>query len=170
MCFGAGFVLYIGIVIFIFGNLHEPGGMRESPAMFLLIGPPSAGVVSLDLMNDTASDFSQLGEMLLGWVFLLLFLLFRLGPTLWRTPSIFGEYWAYVFPLAAATTATVRYATALNTTSTEMLAVIMIVVAVISLLLVLGRMTFHMYQCLKGQGQWRDSLFHVEKYNTSQAS
>eukprot|EP00581_Thalassiosira_minuscula_P027969 CAMPEP_0183758940 /NCGR_PEP_ID=MMETSP0739-20130205/6761_1 /TAXON_ID=385413 /ORGANISM="Thalassiosira miniscula, Strain CCMP1093" /LENGTH=253 /DNA_ID=CAMNT_0025996629 /DNA_START=118 /DNA_END=880 /DNA_ORIENTATION=+ len=142
MCFGAGFILYIDIVIFIFGKLHENRGMKGSPGMFLLIAPPSVGVVSLDLLNDGASDFSQSGEMLLGWVFVLLLLLFGLGPILWRSPSVLGEYWAYVFPLAAATTATIRYAAALQTEATVGLALIMIVIAVLSLLMVLGRMSF----------------------------
>lgn len=93
MCFGAGFILYMDIVVFIFGKLHENKGMKGSPAMFLLIAPPSVGVVSLDLLNDGASNFSQFGEMLLGWVFVLLLLLIRLGPILARNPSVFGEYW-----------------------------------------------------------------------------
>lgn len=168
MCFGAGFILYIDIVIFIFGKLHENMGMKGSPAMFLLIAPPSVGVVSLDLFNDGASDFSQFGEMLLGWVFVLLLLLIRLGPAIWRVPSVLGEYWAYVFPLAAATTATIRYASALGTISTEILAIIMIAISMLSLFLVLGRMTFHMYQCFKGRAQWGDPLFRMEKYHTRQ--
>lgn len=93
MCFGAGFILYIDIVIFIFGKLHENTGMKGSPAMFLLIAPPSVGVVALDMLNHGASDFSQAGEMLLGWVFVLFLLLIRLGPILSKNPSVFGEYW-----------------------------------------------------------------------------
>lgn len=93
MCFGAGFILYIDITIFIFGKLHENKGIKGSPAMFLLIAPPSVGVVSLDLFNDGATDFSLFGEMLLGWVFVLLLLLIRLGPHIWRKPSVLGEYW-----------------------------------------------------------------------------
>mmetsp|Transcript_25611 Transcript_25611/g.55095 ORF Transcript_25611/g.55095 Transcript_25611/m.55095 type:complete len:178 (-) Transcript_25611:106-639(-) len=168
MCFGAGFILYIDITIFIFGKLHENKGIKGSPAMFLLIAPPSVGVVSLDLFNDGASDFSPFGEMLLGWVFVLILLLLRIGPTLLRNPAVLGEYWAYVFPWAAATTATIRYASALESNATEALAVAMIVMAVFSLLLVLGRGAFHMYQCHKGEDQWRDPLFHTEKYSTRQ--
>lgn len=166
MCFGAGFILYIDIVIFIFGKLHDNRGMKGSPAMFLLIVPPSVGVVNLDLFNDGASDFSPFGEMLLGWVYVILLLLISHGPNLWRSPSVLGEYWAYVFPLAASTTATIRYASALQTKSTEVLAITMIVMAILSLLLVLGRETFHMYRCFKREDQWKDPLFHMEKYST----
>lgn len=164
MCFGAGFILYIDITIFIFGGLHENKGLQGSPGMFLLIAPPSIGVVSLDLFNDGATDFSPSAEMLLGWVYVLLLLLIRLGPVLWRKPSVFGEYWAYVFPLAAATTSTVRYAGALETNVTEVLAMMMIVVATITLLGVFGRMIYHIYECIVGQYQWRDPLFHQEYF------
>ena len=95
MCFGAGFILYLDIVIFIFSRLHVNKGLKGSPAMFLLIAPPSVGVVALDLFNGDASDFSLFGEMLLGWVFVLLQLLIRLGPILVREPDVLGEYWAY---------------------------------------------------------------------------
>ena len=93
MCFGAGFILYIDITIFIFGKLHENKGIKGSPAMFLLIAPPSVGVISLDLFNEGTDNFSSSGEMLMGWVFVLLLLLIRLGPIIWRKPSVFGEYW-----------------------------------------------------------------------------
>ncbi|KAL7550894.1 hypothetical protein ACHAWF_014090 [Thalassiosira exigua] len=169
MCFGAGFMLYIDITIFIFGKLHENKGMKGSAAMFLLIAPPSVGVVSLDMLNDGASDFSTVGEMLLGWVLVLLLLLCRLGPILWRQPSVLGEYWAYVFPISAAATATIRYASALNSKSTEVLALIMIIMAIVSFLLVLVRMTFHIYRCVRKQGQYGDPLFQKDKYRTGRS-
>mmetsp|Transcript_497 Transcript_497/g.778 ORF Transcript_497/g.778 Transcript_497/m.778 type:complete len:98 (+) Transcript_497:2-295(+) len=89
-----------------------------------------------------------------------------MSPTIWKNPSVLGEYWAYVFPLAAATTATIRYASALNTVATEVLAVIMIVMAISSLLLVFGRVTFHVYKCIRRKAQWKDPLFRREKYST----
>ena len=166
MCFGAGFMLYIEIVIFIFGKLHENKRMKGSPGMFLIIAPPSVGVLSLEFLDDDASDFSLAGEMLLGWVYVCLLLLFRLGPVIWRTPSVFGEYWAYVFPLASATTATIKYASVLDTRTTEVLALIMVVTACGSLFLVFCRMIFHIYRCLRGQEEWGDPLFDQEKYAT----
>ena len=81
ICFGAGFVLYFDLVIFIFGKLHENRGMKGSPAMFLLIAPPSVAVVSLDMMDEDADAFPDSAEMMLGWALVLLVLLFRLGPS-----------------------------------------------------------------------------------------
>ena len=164
MCFGAGFMLYIDTVIFIFGNLHENSGLQGSPGMFLLIAPPSVGVVSLDLIDKDDTGFNPFGEMLLGWVLVLLLLLFRLGPALGREPAIFGEYWTYVFPLSAMATATIRYASVLQSRSTEVLATIMIGVAFVAYLLVVVRAIFHMYQCFRGNSQWKDPLFDMEKY------
>ena len=48
--------------------------------MFLLIAPPSVAVVSLDLMDGADDAFPDSAEMMLGWVLVLLILLFRLGP------------------------------------------------------------------------------------------
>ena len=166
MCFGAGFILYVIITIFIFNKLHEIRGIKGSPAMFLLIAPPSVGIVSLDMFNDGTPGFSLFGEMLLGWVFMLLLLLIRFGPTLLKQPSVFGEYWAYVFPWSAATTATIRYASALQTMSTEVIALVMIALAILALFLVFVRMIYHMYKCYKGDAQWRDPLFDYDKYST----
>eukprot|EP00956_Cyclotella_meneghiniana_P022494 scaffold42691_cov78-Cyclotella_meneghiniana.AAC.3 len=116
-------------------------------------------VVGLDLFNDSTSTFSETAEMLLGWVFLLLVLLNSLGPNIWKMPSVLGEYWAYVFPLASATTATIRYAASIQTDAAEVLAVIMTLFSTAALVVVFGRMTFHMYQCLVGKQEWKDPLF-----------
>ena len=159
MCFGAGFMLYIYIMLFILGNFPTTQGMKGSPALFLLIAPPSVMVVGLDLFNDSTSTFSETAEMLLGWVFLLLVLLSSLGPNIWKMPSVLGEYWAYVFPLASATTATIRYAASIQTDAAEVLAVIMTLFSTAALVVVFGRMTFHMYQCLVGKQEWKDPLF-----------
>lgn len=162
MCFGAGFILYIYIMIFILSNFPTTRGMKGSPALFLLMAPPSVMVVSLALFNESTSAFSQTAEMLLGWAYLLLMLLSSLGPNIWKMPSVLGEYWAYVFPLASATTATIRYALALQTDAAEVLAVIMTLISTAALVVVFGRMTFHiMYQCLVGKQEWKDPLFVI---------
>mmetsp|Transcript_5999 Transcript_5999/g.12659 ORF Transcript_5999/g.12659 Transcript_5999/m.12659 type:complete len:213 (-) Transcript_5999:133-771(-) len=165
LCFGAGFVLYFDLVIFIFGKLHENRGMKGSPAMFLLIAPPSVAVVSLDLMDGDDGAFPDSAEMMLGWALVLLVLLIRLGPSIYKTPSVLGEYWAYVFPLAAAATATIRYAGALNSDATVGLAAVVIVLAIAALLIVLFRMALHIYLVFKGDQQWRDPLFKIEMYH-----
>ena len=71
-----------------------------------------------------------------------------------------------MFPLAAATTATARYASALNTAATEVLAMIMVAFAIVSIFLVSGRMSYHMHRCFRGLEYWNDPLFDLEKYDT----
>lgn len=167
MCFGAGFILYIDVMVFILSNLSTNLGMKGSPGMFLLVAPPSVAVVSLDLFNNGASEFSETAEMLLGWVYILLVLLLCMGPRIWKEPSVLGEYWAYVFPVVSATTATIRYATALETSATQALAVIMTLFSISTLLMVCGRMFYHMFKCICGKQQWEDPLFDRQKYRIS---
>merc|ERR1712176_431827 len=93
-CFGAGFILYLDLLIFIFGKLHKNQGLKGSPAMFLLIAPPSVGVIFLDLLDQ--EGFPDTAKMLLGWVLMIFVLLIRLGPGIYKSPSVLGEYWAYV--------------------------------------------------------------------------
>ena len=159
MCFGAGFLLYIDLIIFIFAQLHENTGMKGSPSMFLLIAVPSIGVVSLVMM-----EILPFAEMLLGWVLVLLVLLFGIGPRLLKAPSVMGEYWAYVFPLASASSACIRYAGVMQTKSTETLAIIMICIALAAVFTVIGKMSYHMIQCLRNVEQWRDPLFEFGRY------
>ena len=159
MCFGAGFILYIDCVFFIFGRLHENSGLKGSPSMFLLVAAPAIGVVSLILM-----DILYFAEMLLGWVLILLVILFGIGPTLFQIPSVMGEYWAYVFPLASAATATIRYANVMNTKSTEVLSIIMICIAISSVLIVVVKMSYHIIRTMQRFEQWRDPEFDYTLY------
>ena len=74
------------------------------------------------------------------------------------------ENFQYVFPLAAAATATIRYADALESNATVGLAAVMIVLAISALLIVLLRMTLHIYLVTTGDQQWRDPVFKIEMY------
>lgn len=69
-----------------------------------------------------------------------------------------------MFPLAAAATATIRYADALESNATVGLAAVMIVLAISALLIVLLRMTLHIYLVTTGDQQWRDPVFKIEMY------
>ena len=159
MCFGIGFILYLDIMIFILNNLPTALEMKGSPGMFLLIAPPSVAVIGLGLFG-----YSTFAEMLLGWVYVLLVLLMSLGPRIWKAPSVLGEYRAYVFPLAAATNATIQYWASLQTDVTWILTAIMISISIAAMILVFGRMLYHMYQCINKIDCWRDPLFDQEKY------
>lgn len=164
-CFGAGIILYLDLLIFIFIKLHENQGLKGSPAMFLLIAPPSVGVIFLDLLDKDHNEFPSSAKMLLGWVLMVLILLLRLGPNIYKAPSVFGEYWAYVFPVTSAAASCIRYADTVESNAAIFLAVMVSVLAIFTLLAVLVRMSVHVYHvaCTPHQ-QWRDPLFTMEKY------
>jgi len=71
MCFGAGFLLYIDCVFFIFGRLHENSGLKGSPSMFLLVAAPANGYTVL------CRDVTRLGT---------------------HTFDSFVWYWTYLVP------------------------------------------------------------------------
>ena len=80
LCFGAGFILYIDMIIFIFGNLSTTPNLMGSSALYLTVAAPSVAVMSLNGLYKKG-EFPIAAEMLLGWVLLLFALLIRLGPS-----------------------------------------------------------------------------------------
>merc|ERR1711862_1047864 len=193
-CFGAGFILYLDMIIFIFGNLytskHLAGsgdnlaasalGLRFfrklfpftncfrssslSGAMYLLVAPPSVAVMSLDGLDE--DGFPVSAEMLLGWVLVLFVLLLRLGPSIYKAPSVLGEYFSYIGPISATTSATVKYAPAMNTPATIGLEVIMATIAPAAILMVFMRSLTHAFLVSSGSEQWLDPIFEMEHYNS----
>lgn len=168
-CLGIGLVTYMMVVISIFYRIHETPRVRGSPALFLLIAPPSMGTVAWDLIAaqqqrtaaedaDGAGGMSMGAQLLFGWCLGLVLLLFRLGPSITKGPPVLGIYWAYVFPLAALATAAVRYASATGTMASKILASGCILVSVFALAVVYVRMYYHAYMVVCGREQWGDPL------------
>jgi hypothetical protein len=52
----------------------------------------------------------------------------------------------------------------MQTKSTETLAILMICIALASAFIVIGKMCYHMIQCLRKVEQWRDPLFEFGRY------
>lgn len=76
---------------------------------------------------------------------------------------------ACVFPLAVATTtATVRYASVLNTAATEVLAMVMVAFAIMAIFLVSRHFLLLSGASLEGLDYWNDPLFVLETYATRQ--
>jgi len=164
LCFGAGFILYIDMIIFIFGNLSTSPNLMGSGALYLTVAAPSVAVMSLNGLYP--GEFPIAAEMLLGWVLLLFALLIRLGPNIYKAPSVLGEYFSYVGPIAAATSATIEYARSMDTTATTVLELIMVVIATGALLMVTFRFLVHSYFTARNKEEWNDPLFKLEHYNT----
>jgi tellurite resistance protein TehA-like permease len=154
-CFGAGTMLYIIVVIVLF---HRSKFDRHSPALFLLIAPPSVAVIALDKFDEDNTEFSVAAEFVLGWCLVVVLLLFRLGQNIIMRPPVLGAYWAYVFPLSGLASATIRYARTLESIASEVMATVFLVVAVLALVIVLCRLCIHSYVVLRGRDEWADPL------------
>lgn len=169
-CLGIGLVMYFMVTISIFNRIHESPRDRGSPALFLLMAPPAAGVVAWDLIereNDT-EEFAMGSQLLLGWCLGLVLLLFRLGPTILQRPPVLGTYWAYVFPLAALATAMVRYASAMGTRVSRVLAQVGVVLSTIAVVIVYFRMYLHAFMVLRGKAVWGDPLLSSNSKSSGQ--
>lgn len=77
-------------------------------------------------------------------------------------PTVCGEYWAYVFPLAAFATAWLRYATVMGTRSAEFVGLFFMAFATLAFILVIGRDAYHAYMCVVGKANWGDPILLVE--------
>ena len=182
-CFGVGSVFYLMVVFAIFNHLHQVRHVfRGSPSLTLLMAPPSVAVVALDNFNKSLSassfdannggsdessapvvgQFSLAASFVLGWIFILFVLLGKIGPRIATKPAVFGEYWAYVFPLAAVATAWLRYASVVGTRAAEVVGMFFLAFASLALVLVVCRMTYHTTLCVLGKANWGDPLLMVD--------
>ena len=158
-CFGAGTVLYLMVIMNIFNDNSTV--QRGSPALFLLIAPPSVAVVASDMLAGDDDSFAVISQVILGWCLIVVALLVRLGPIIFKRPPVFGVYWAYVFPSSALATALLRYASKPNTstTSSQIFAAIVLIVAFLALVVVFSRTTYHWIKCILVKNEfWGDPL------------
>merc|ERR1719221_1656084 len=98
MCFGVGsffsLFYYPFILLGIYAGRTEPG----SPALFLMVAPISVAGIGL---IGLCGGITPATEGMFGIAFFIKLLLVRGGPKILQRPSVFGTYWAYVFPNAA---------------------------------------------------------------------
>ncbi len=103
---------------------HHPLAKKLVPTLFILIAPPAIGFISyLRITNGSIDLFSIfLYSIALFTLFLLLFML-----RMFDTKQFFISWWAYTFPLAAMTIATLLLHMAQRTTVTYVGSVLLIV-------------------------------------------
>lgn len=138
-----------------------------SPALFLVLAPPPVAATAVARLSGGFGPFCSgiLGVSL----FLLLFLLLA-SPRIVPRPETIGFYWAYVFPPAALATFAVLVAEANDTRALDGLAVALCTLAVLSIVLVLLRMSFQIVLVCRGDDQWSDPLVDTEGDSCSDAS
>lgn len=156
-CFGCGAFFYTLAVITILQNTHTGATEKGNPALFLMIAPPSVASLNLAAFRG---GYDGVPQAVFGVVVMLFCVLIRLGPTFRNKPPVMGTYWAYVFPISAMATAGVKNAAYEDTVATQVLAWVLIGVAMSALLLVFGRMSLHQFQVMMGQEgyTWDDPI------------
>ena len=77
-------------------------------------------------------------------------------------PTVCGEYWAYVFPLAAFANAWFSYAVVMGTKSAQFFGLFFLAFASLAFILVTVRDVYHVHKCASGLANWGDPLLLVE--------
>ena len=103
--FSTGIIFWLALfVIFLYRIIfHAPLADRLVPTLFILIAPPAVGFLSLSRLTGTITDTATVLYYFAAFMTLLLFSQARIFLRL----NFFLSWWAYSFPLAAMTIATV---------------------------------------------------------------
>jgi tellurite resistance protein TehA-like permease len=161
--FGIGTVLYALVVIALFLGIGNAPGEKGQPALFLLLAPSS--VMAMALAGFNGGVFGTASSACVGFNLAMLAVLIKLGPQLLAKPVVLGQYWAYVFPLAAFATAAIQQAQsgARGTAGDEsvpaqLMAWVLVGMATCALGVVMARMSWHHMGVLRGSEVWGDPI------------
>ena len=102
--FSIGLVFWIVLLTIVLYRLffHEPLPVRLAPTLFILLAPPSVGFIAYTLLTDGVDAFGRI----LYYTALFLALLLASNAVRFLRLPFFISAWAYSFPLAALTLAT----------------------------------------------------------------
>ena len=102
--FSIGLVFWIVLLTIVLYRLffHEPLPARLAPTLFILLAPPSVGFIAYTLLIDGVDAFARI----LYYTALFLALLLASNAVRFLRLPFFISAWAYSFPLAALTLAT----------------------------------------------------------------
>lgn len=102
--FSVGFFLWVTLFVIFFNRIifHHPLPSKLLPTLFILIAPPAVGFVSLVKLTGEVNEFSKM--LYYFGLFILILLLAQIN--LFRKIKFFLSWWAYSFPIAAITIAT----------------------------------------------------------------
>ena len=105
-CFSIGIVFWIVLLTIIMYRLffHEPLPARMTPMLFILLAPPSVGFISYIGMVGELDVFARI----IYYMALFLGLLLAMNIFRFLKVPFFISSWAYSFPLAALTIATMK--------------------------------------------------------------
>ena len=103
-CFSIGIIYWIILKALIFNRMffHDPLPQKLLPTLFILIAPPAVGFISYVKLNGDIDNFARI--LFYTAMFLLLLLITQLPK--FSKINFYMSWWAYSFPLAALTIAT----------------------------------------------------------------
>jgi len=107
---------------------HHPLAKKLMPTLFILIAPPAVGFVSYFRITNGSIDMLSVSLYFIA-LFTLLLLLFMVR--MFNTKQFFISWWAYTFPMAAITIATLLMHMALGTTITYIGSVLLIILTTV---------------------------------------
>ena len=107
-CFSIGIVFWLVLLTIIMYRLffHEPLPARMTPMLFILLAPPSVGFISYTSMVGELDAFARI----IYYIALFLSLLLAMNIFRFIKVPFFISSWAYSFPVAALTVATIKMA------------------------------------------------------------
>lgn len=104
--FSVGFVFWIILLVIFFNRIifHHPLPQKLLPTLFILIAPPAVGFVSYTkLSGGEVTDFGRI----LYYIALFITLLLLTQIKMFTKIKFFLSWWAYSFPMAATTIASI---------------------------------------------------------------
>lgn len=104
--FSIGLVFWLVLMTIVLYRLffHEPLPVRLTPTLFILLAPPSVGFLAYLQLTDSLDAFARI----LYYIALFLALLLASNAARFLRVPFFVSAWAYAFPLAALTLATLE--------------------------------------------------------------
>ena len=133
------FTIMINRIVF-----HQPLAKRLIPTLFIFIAPPAVGFVSYFRITNGSIDMFSIFLYFVA-LFTLILLLFMVR--MFDTKEFFISWWAYTFPLAAVTIATLLMHMAFGSMVTYVGSVILIILTT----LVVGFVTFKTVQACRAE-------------------
>jgi len=136
--FSVGLVYWIVLKVLVFNRVlyHDPLPQNLLPTLFILIAPPAVGFIAYQRLTGGADD--ALAHIL---YYTALFLVILLSTQIGRFARLpfFISWWAYSFPLAAFTVATMLMYEKTQSSFFEWLSVVMLVVVTLLISLLAWR-------------------------------
>jgi tellurite resistance protein len=102
--FSIGIIMWMALFVIVLNRIifHHPISDKLAPTLFILFAPPAIGFISYIKLTDALDPFAKI----LYYISVFLFILVVVQFKLFRKIKFYLSWWAYTFPTAAITLAT----------------------------------------------------------------